>query len=96
MKGHSDEAPFGWIDLERPIKRMFIQKKSKIAKEKEKEKNQKIGKKSKIKNQKEKKKKSLFSVVLDKMYVFCLYPILDSQQCVKRGSCRRPILSGLL
>ena len=52
----------------------------------------------KIKNQKSKreKKKSLFSVVLDKMCVFCLYHIPDSQQCVKRGSYRRPILSGLL
>ena len=39
-----------------------------------------------------KKKKS---VTLDKMCVFCLYPIPDSQQCVKRGSCRRLILSGL-
>ena len=29
------------------------------------------------------------------MCVFCLYPIPDSQQCVKRGSCRRLILSGL-
>ena len=38
----------------------------------------------------------MFSVVLDKMCFFCLYPILDSQQCVKRGSYRRPILSGLL
>ena len=40
----------------------------------------------------QKKKKS---VVLDKICVFCLYPIPDSQQCVKRGSCRRLILSGL-
>ena len=30
------------------------------------------------------------------MCVFFLYPIPDSQQCVKRGSCRRLILSGLL
>ena len=58
--------------------------------------------KKKIKNRKEKNRKngkrkwSLFSVVLDKICVFCLYPILDSQQYVKRGSCRRPILSGLL
>ena len=29
------------------------------------------------------------------MCVFCLYPIPDFQQCVKRGSCRRLILSGL-
>ena len=36
------------------------------------------------------------SVVLDKMCVFYLYPIPDSQQCVKRGSCRRLILSRLL
>ena len=40
-------------------------------------------------------KKKKKSVVLDKMCVFCLYPIPDSQQCVKRGSCRRLILSGL-
>ena len=38
----------------------------------------------------------LFSVVLDKICVSCLYPIPDSQQYVKRGSWRRPILSGLL
>ena len=30
------------------------------------------------------------------MCIFYLYPIPDSQQCVKRGSCRRLILSGLL
>ena len=41
------------------------------------------------------KKRGLFSVFLDKMCVFCLYYILDSQQYVKCGSCRRPILSGL-
>ena len=35
----------------------------------------------------------MFSVVLDKMCIFCLYPILDSQQCIKRGSCKRSILS---
>ena len=57
------------------------------------QKNQK-GKSKKLK--KEKKEKGLFSVVLDKMCVFCLYPIPDSQQCIKRGSCRRPILFGLL
>ena len=38
----------------------------------------------------------MFSVVLDKICVFCFYPIPDSQQYIKRGSCRRPILSGLL
>ena len=38
----------------------------------------------------------MFSVILDKICVFCLYPIPDSQQYIKRGSCRRPILSGLL
>ena len=37
----------------------------------------------------------MLSVVLDKMYVFCLYPIPDSQQYVKRSSCRRLILSRL-
>ena len=59
----------------------------------EKENRKKIKKK---KSKVEKKKKSLFLVVLDKMCVFCLYPILDSQQCVKKDSCRRPILFGLL
>ena len=53
-------------------------------------------KKKKKKNQEKKKKKNLFSVILDKICVFCLYPIPDSQQYVKRGSCRRQILSGLL
>ena len=65
----------------------------------EKEKNQKNGKgkkSKKLKKSKREKEKRLFAVVSDKMCVFCLYPILDSQQCVKRGSCRRPILSGLL
>ena len=38
----------------------------------------------------------MFSVVLDKIYVFCLYLILDFQQYVKTGSCRRQILFGLL
>ena len=38
----------------------------------------------------------MFSVVSDKMCVFCLYSIPNSQQYVKRGSCRRLILSGLL
>ena len=36
----------------------------------------------------------MFSVVLDKICVFCLYPIPDSQQCAKRGSCRCQICSG--
>ena len=57
---------------------------------------QKKSKKENPKNSKQKEKKSLSSIVLDKMCVFCLYPISDSQQCVKRGSCRSPILSGLL
>ena len=68
--------------------------KRKKSKKIEKEKVQKIEKNQKKENQK--KKKNLFSVVLDKICVFCLYPIPDSQQYVKRGSCRRPILSGLL
>ena len=42
-----------------------------------------------------KEKKSLFTLVLDKMCVFCLYPIPDYQQYVKRGNCRRPILFGV-
>ena len=66
-------------------------KKGKIQKKIEKEKSKTKGEK---KNQR--KKKSLSSVILDKMRVFCLYPIPDSQQCLKRGSCRHPILSGLL
>ena len=41
------------------------------------------------------KKKKLLSVVLDKMCIFCFYPISDSQQRVKRGNCRCPVLSGL-
>ena len=53
-------------------------------------------KKKNKKKSKKRKKKKLFLVVLDKICVFCLYPIPDSQQYVKRGSCRRPILSGLL
>ena len=79
-------------------------KNKKKKKKKIQKKTRKFKKKSKkIKNQKEenpkrskKKRKNLFSVVLDKICVFCLYPIPDSQQYVKRGSCRRPILSGLL
>ena len=50
----------------------------------------------KIEKRRSKKKRNLFSVVLDKICVLCLYPIPDSQQYVKRDSCRRPILSGLL
>ena len=61
-----------------------------------KRKNSKKNRKEKIKKNKRRKKKILFSVVLDKICVFCLYPIPDSQQYVKRGNCRRPILSGLL
>ena len=53
-------------------------------------------KKTKNKEKRAEKEKSLFSVVLDKMCVFCLYLILDSQQCVKKGSYRHPILFGLL
>ena len=56
-----------------------------------------------VKNQKNEKKKKkkwkkkvCFPVVFDKMCVFCLYPIPDSQQYVKMGSCRCPILFGLL
>ena len=63
-----------------------IRKKEKI----EKEENPKKSKQKKF------KKKNLFLVVLDKICVFCLYPISDPQQYVKRGSYRRPILSGLL
>ena len=83
-----------------------IRKKRKLKKNK-KEKNakkqkRKIQKKQKRNNPKKiekgkiQKKKVCFSVVLDKMCVFCLYPIPDSQQYIKRDSCRRPILSGLL
>ena len=69
------------------VKKIF---RFKIRKNPKKYKKEKIQKKSKWK-----KKKSSFTLVLDKMCVFCLYPILDYQQYVKRGSCRRPILSGL-
>ena len=51
-------------------------------------------KKSKKKIKKEKEKEFFFSVILDKMCIFCLYPIPDSQQCVKRGSCRHPFCPG--
>ena len=91
------------------VKKEKNRKKKKIQKiEKGKRKNQKNRKrknpKKKGKNPKNRKRKikkeanqkNLFSVVLDKICVFCLYPIPDSQQYVKRGSCRRPILSGLL
>ena len=63
---------------------------------KKKSKKQKNPKKSEKGKSKRKEEKNLSSVVLDKICVFCLYPIPDSQQYVKRGSCRRPILSGLL
>ena len=56
----------------------------------------KIKKIEKPKKIRKRKKKNLFSVVLDKICVFFLYPIPDSQQYVKRGSCRRPIFFGLL
>ena len=69
---------------------LFQNRKEKIQKKQKKEKPKK-----KKKKKKKRKKNSLFLVVLDKMYVFCLYPIPDSQQYVKRGSCRRPILFGL-
>ena len=52
--------------------------------------------KKKTKNSNQKTKRIYFLVILDKICVFCFYPIPDSQQCVKRGNCRRPILSGLL
>ena len=79
------------------LKKKF-QKKSKRQKRRskkiEKQKTQKkIQKIEKGKKREKKKKKSLF---LDRMCVFCLYPILDSQQCVKRGSGRCLILSGPL
>ena len=67
------------------------EKNQKIKNQKEKRKNQKREIKKKIK----KEEKSLSSIVLDKMRVFCLYPIPKSQQCVKKGNCRRPILFGL-
>ena len=70
-------------------------KKGKIQKKNQKKRGEKYVEKENLKKKKE-KKKNLFSVVLDKIFVFCLYHIPDSQQYVKRGSCRRPILSGLL
>ena len=42
----------------------------------------------------EKKKENLFSMVFDKICIFCLYPILDSLQYVKRGNCRCPFCPG--
>ena len=50
------------------------------------EKNQKSKKGKSKKIKKGKRKKNLFSVVLDKICVFCLYPIPDSQQYVKRAA----------
>ena len=67
--------------------------KGKLEKKNRKRKNPKINNKKKKKSKKEKR---VCLVVPDKMCVFCLYPIPDSQQYVKRGSCRRLILSGLL
>ena len=70
------------------------QKIQKNIEKKKKKKNQK--KEKKYIKEKSKKKENLFSVVLDKICVRCLYPISDSQQYIKKGSCRRPNLSGLL
>ena len=67
--------------------------------EKQKNKKYRIRKNQKIKNQKNQKNRKRKEFVFSspgQMCVFYLYPILNSQQCVKRGSCRRPILSGLL
>ena len=50
----------------------------------EKGKSKKSKREKKSKKFKKKRKKNLFSVVLDKICVFCLYPIPDSQQYVKR------------
>ena len=56
------------------------QKKKKIQKtEKESSKKQKKEKSKKNRKGKIQKKKNLFSVVLDKICIFCLYPIPDSQ-----------------
>ena len=77
-------------------KRKKFKKKYKRKFSKNRRKEKKIRKRKIKKNQKKKKEKNLFSVVMDKICVFCLYPITDSQQYVKRGSCRRLILSGLL
>ena len=79
----------------------MVEGKENAKKKKEKKKSKRKEKKSKIKNQKNQKKikkgkRVCFSVDPKKMCVFCLYPILDSQQRVKRGSCRCPILSELL
>ena len=72
------------------------QKKRKIQKKIQKIRKKEKKKKAKSKKIRKRKEKKLFPVVLDKICVFCLYPIPYSQQYVKRGSCRRPILSGLL
>ena len=68
--------------------REMVKKKREKFEKNRKRKNPKKSKKEKSKRliKEEKKKKNLFSVVLDKICVFCLYPILDSQQYVKRGS----------
>ena len=70
--------------------------KRKNPKKNRKRKNPKKIEKRKIQKKQKKRKKNLFSVILDKICVFCLYIIPDSQQSVKRGSYRRQILSGLL
>ena len=75
-----------------------IQKKNKKGKSKkkiEKKKSKKKEKRKKSRKEEKKKKEFAFSSPEQNMR-FCLYPIPDSQQYVKRGSCRRQILSGLL
>ena len=87
--GHTKKGKFKNIEKRKNPKKQ--------KKEKQKNRKKKNPKKKKKKKKKgKKKKKNLFSVVLDKRSVFCLYPILDSQQYVQRGSYRRQILSGLL
>ena len=78
------------------VSKKKIKKKENSKIEKEKSKKIEKGKIQKKIEKNQKKKGNLFLVVLDKICVFCLYPFPDSQQCVKRGSCRRLILSGLL
>ena len=78
-----------------PKNRKRKKEKSKKKIEKGNPKNIKKFKTKKKKEKNQKRKEGLFFVVLDKMCIFCLYPILDSQQYVTRGSCRCPILSGL-
>ena len=101
LENHQSKNPRKKIkkrNRKRNRKRKKIQKNQNGKIQKKKQKKEKIKKieKENPKKSKKRKEESLFSVALDKMCVFCLYPITDSLQCVKRDNCRSPILSGLL